>query len=242
MKFHVLLLSVLICAFSSFAQSQSRKIVSTPTLQPPPEATESGLGGRVNVEVGVNKTGDVTEVKQVAGPGWVCPKVKRPDVLAIQETAKTVSMQVKFAPDDKASTEWIGITFPSAKKEDDLTADGSKQPADGSKRPMAPSGVTVHMKRPRPRMINGGIVNGKALSLPKPPYPPEARGARASGAVSIKVLIEEDGQVFSAEPVAGHKLLLAASRWAACGAEFSPTKLEGKTVKVTGVITYNFVP
>ena len=223
------------CAFSSPAQSQSRKIVSTPTLQPPPEATESGLGGRVNVEVGVNKAGDVTEVKQVAGPGWVCPKVKRPDVLAIKETAKTVSMQVKFAPDEKASTEWIGITFPSAKTEDDLTADGSKQP-------MAPSGVTVQMKRPRPRMINGGIVNGKALSLPKPPYPPEARGARASGAVSIKVLIEEDGQVFSAEPVAGHQLLLAASRWAACGAEFSPTKLEGKAVKVAGIITYNFVP
>ena len=80
------------------------------------------------------------------------------------------------------------------------------------------------------------------MSLPKPPYPPAARAVRASGAVNIQVLIEEDGNVFTAAAVSGHPLLRAAARNAACSAVFSPTYLDGSPVKVSGVITYNFVP
>lgn len=91
------------------------------------------------------------------------------------------------------------------------------------------------------RRLSGGVLNGKAGSLPKPPYPPAARAVRADGPVVIQVLIDESGSVFTAEPVSGHPLLRAAARNAACGAQFSPTLLEGKPVKVSGVITYNFV-
>src|SRR5688572_12653080 len=105
MKSIFLLLLLFLLVSSSFSQDSPRKIVSTPTLQPPAEAIESGLGGRVNVQVDVSKAGDVTNVKVVAGPDWVCPKVKRPDVLAIQDTAATLVMQVKFAPHDKSTTE-----------------------------------------------------------------------------------------------------------------------------------------
>ncbi len=93
-----------------------------------------------------------------------------------------------------------------------------------------------------PKQIVGGVVNGKALSLPKPPYPREARAARASGAVSVQVLIGEDGKLISAQAVSGHPLLQFAARAAACAAKFSPTQLQGIPVKVSGVITYNFVP
>ena len=89
--------------------------------------------------------------------------------------------------------------------------------------------------------IEGGVLNGKALSLPKPPYPPIARAARASGPVVIQVLIDEEGNVVSARAVSGHPLLLAVSVAAARAAKFSPTLLEGEPVKVTGVIQYNFV-
>jgi len=41
--------------------------------------------------------------------------------------------------------------------------------------------------------------------------------------------------------VSGHPLLRAAAVAAARGARFSPTKLSGQPVKVSGVITYNFV-
>jgi len=97
-------------------------------------------------------------------------------------------------------------------------------------------------KKVVPKQISGGVLNGKATSLPKPPYPPAARAVRASGAVSVQVLIDEGGSVVSASAVSGHPLLRAAAVQAARGARFSPTQLSGQPVKVSGVITYNFVP
>jgi protein TonB len=90
--------------------------------------------------------------------------------------------------------------------------------------------------------ISGGVLNGKAISLPKPQYPAIARTARASGTVTVQVTIDENGSVISAHAVGGHPLLQAAAVAAARGARFSPTKLSGQPVKVTGVITYNFLP
>ncbi|HYE64357.1 MAG TPA: TonB family protein, partial [Pyrinomonadaceae bacterium] len=95
---------------------------------------------------------------------------------------------------------------------------------------------------PKPRApISGGVLNGKAISLPKPPYPTIAKAARASGTVTVQVTIDENGNVISARAVSGHPLLQAAAVQAARQAKFSPTKLSGQPVKVTGVITYNFV-
>jgi len=98
---------------------------------------------------------------------------------------------------------------------------------------------------PKPKItkpVSGGVLNGRATSLPKPPYPPAARAVRASGAVTVQVLIDESGAVVSASAVSGHPLLRAAAVQAARGARFSPTQLSGQAVKVSGVITYNFVP
>ncbi len=89
--------------------------------------------------------------------------------------------------------------------------------------------------------IEGGVLNGKALALPQPAYPPIARAAHASGTVTVQVLIDEQGNVIAARAVDGHPLLQAASVAAARNARFSPTFLEGEPVKVTGVIQYNFV-
>ncbi|HEU4796484.1 MAG TPA: TonB family protein [Pyrinomonadaceae bacterium] len=94
---------------------------------------------------------------------------------------------------------------------------------------------------PRTAPISGGVLNGKAISLPKPQYPPIARAARASGTVVVQVLIDENGSVVSAKAVSGPPLLLATAVAAARQARFSPTKLSGQPVKVTGVIQYNFV-
>jgi protein TonB len=96
--------------------------------------------------------------------------------------------------------------------------------------------------KPAPKTVSGGVLNGKATSLPKPAYPAAARAVRASGAVSVQVLISESGSVVSASAVSGHPLLRAAAESAARGAHFSPTMLSGQPVKVSGVITYNFIP
>jgi protein TonB len=89
--------------------------------------------------------------------------------------------------------------------------------------------------------VSGGVLNGKAISLPKPGYPAIAKAAHASGTVVVQVLIDENGNVVSANAVSGHPLLIQAAVSAARSAKFSPTKLSGQPVKVTGVIQYNFV-
>jgi TonB family protein len=89
--------------------------------------------------------------------------------------------------------------------------------------------------------ISGGVLNGKASSLPQPIYPAIARAARASGEVTVEVTVDEIGRVVSAHAVSGHPLLQAAALDAARRATFTPTRLEGEPVKVDGVLVYNFV-
>lgn len=93
-----------------------------------------------------------------------------------------------------------------------------------------------------PNQINGGVLNGKTTSLPKPAYPAAARAVKASGAVNVQVTIDEQGNVISASAISGHPLLRQAAENAAREAKFSPTILQGNPVKVTGIIVYNFVP
>jgi len=90
-------------------------------------------------------------------------------------------------------------------------------------------------------MQDVGILNGHAVKLPPPRYPAEAKGEHVSGTVLVEVTIDEEGNVASAHTVSGHVLLRAASKEAALKAKFTPTIICGKPVKVTGVITYNFV-
>ena len=93
-----------------------------------------------------------------------------------------------------------------------------------------------------PGTISGGVLNGKATSLPKPDYPPAAKAVRASGSVSVQILVDEKGTVVSASAVSGHPLLRQTAVEAAKNAKFSPTMLSGKAVKVSGVLTFNFTP
>ena len=92
------------------------------------------------------------------------------------------------------------------------------------------------------KIVSLGVINGKAISLTKPPYPAAAKAVRAGGAVNVQVLIDEKGNVVSASAVSGHPLLRAASENAARQSKFSPTLLSNQPVKVTGVIVYNFMP
>jgi len=94
----------------------------------------------------------------------------------------------------------------------------------------------------QPRSIRGGTLNGKAIELPNPVYPSDAREAKVGGTVSVQVTVDEGGNVISAEAISGDERLRAAAVDAARRARFSQTLLNGEPVKVVGVITYNFVP
>ena len=89
--------------------------------------------------------------------------------------------------------------------------------------------------------ISGGVLNGRAVMLPRPEYPAVARAAKAAGNVTVEITIDEEGNVISARSVSGHPLLQAAAVTAARQARFTPTKVNGQAMKVNGVLVYNFV-
>lgn len=94
---------------------------------------------------------------------------------------------------------------------------------------------------PRPTgPIDGGNLNSKAIDLPAPIYPAEARKIHASGQVQIKVLVDETGRVMSADVISGPETLRMAAIEAARKARFAPTLISGGAVKVSGILTYDF--
>ncbi|HVS21915.1 MAG TPA: TonB family protein [Pyrinomonadaceae bacterium] len=75
---------------------------------------------------------------------------------------------------------------------------------------------------PKSAILAGDIVNGKALSLPRPPYPEEARAIGASGVVRVQIKIDEEGKVIEANALCGHPLLAKPAEAAARRARFHP--------------------
>jgi len=94
--------------------------------------------------------------------------------------------------------------------------------------------------RPILKPVSGGVLNGTAISLPSPIYPQSARRMGTSGVVSVEVVVDETGKVISARATNGPAPLRDVAVQAALHARFSPTKLSGQPVKVTGSINYNF--
>jgi TonB family protein len=101
--------------------------------------------------------------------------------------------------------------------------------------------VTPTVHPPATRVVSKGVITGLAISLPAPLYPPIAKQMNVQGAVNVQVLVDETGKVISAKAVLGNPVLMHAAQQAALSARFSPTKLGEQAVKVSGVITYNFV-
>jgi protein TonB len=181
----------------------------------------------------------------------------------IQETATPAGKQVSFFYKSDKGTDSIKLVFVLSKeggawKIDSIGGPESEQvkgdvpatmvPMLPEETPAPPPPLAIDKGEPKTKTatagqtISGGVLNGKAISLPKPEYPPVAKYAKASGTVVVEVVVDESGNVTSAHAVSGHPLLQAACVAAARGAKFSPTKLSGQLVKVRGVITYNFAP
>lgn len=95
---------------------------------------------------------------------------------------------------------------------------------------------------PKPilKPVSGGVLNGTAISLPAPLYPETARRLRTAGLVTVEVVVDETGKVISAVATSGPGLLRDVAAQAALRARFSPTKLSGQPVKVSGTINYKF--
>ena len=161
---------------------------------------------------------------------------------------EVVPTEISTAPNKNKPLPETGIYAITGRDRDAATVAGPASPIGGG-RVVAPPAQVVTMPDvppppdvPKPpRVVSKGPITGLAISLPKPAYPEMAKRIRIQGAVSVQVLVDEQGRVVSATAVSGHPFLLAEAKKAALQARFSPTKIGDQPVKVSGVITYNFV-
>lgn len=155
------------------------------------------------------------------------------------EAPATVASQKKATKEEPEEID-PGPTFEGQKPDVKTSAgggEGSTETPTDTKSPETPVPTEPGKRAP----ISGGVLNGKAITLPRPDYPAEARAAKAAGTVVVQITVDEYGNVIAARAVSGHQMLHQASINAARQARFAPTFLMGEAVKVTGVITYNFV-
>ncbi|HEY9404695.1 MAG TPA: VWA domain-containing protein [Pyrinomonadaceae bacterium] len=116
-----------------------------------------------------------------------------------------------------------------------------QSPSPQSSTPQSSTQPSQQPAPPAPKSpLNVGLLNSKALSLPKPVYPEMARRMRVEGAVRVLVMIDESGRVISARADGGHTLLRDSAVNAARLARFTPALVSGQPVPVTGFITYTF--
>lgn len=94
--------------------------------------------------------------------------------------------------------------------------------------------------------INAGIVNKKALSLPKPQIPnlnhPKHFRINEEQIVAVQIVIDESGKVITADAIFGHALLRQGCEFAARQAKFSPTLINGHPIKIKALLIYKFKP
>jgi protein TonB len=163
------------------------------------------------------------------------PRLAPNEISAVRNTNPPLPPGVPFTIDDHNSD-------PSSLGPGTPDGGGSRENGNGGT-PTIDLGTPppAPVEKPKPKIVHKRVLNGEAISLPKPPYPPLAKQARIQGPVSVQVLVDESGKVISAKAVSGNPALVSAAQRAALEARFSPTLLGEQAVKVSGVITYNFV-
>lgn len=91
-----------------------------------------------------------------------------------------------------------------------------------------------------PETIAPEILQGVAILKIAPEYPMNAKSNRVRGVVLVQVIIDEIGSVTKAAAISGPGELRTVSENAAKQWRFKPTMVNGKPIKVQGVLTFNF--
>ena len=223
---------VSIYAYDAHLEARSTELelltfVPVPTPETPAEVPRNTIRPAANTNNNVTRSTRVDLIDSASNPnnvpdvvGTVAPSVPpaRPDSVLDQFNADPIEPAGgRRVPGGTGNTPVVNMTE-------------IPPPPEPAPKPVVPKVLKVSI-----------VLNSKAIELPKPNYPLMARQIRVQGTVSVQVLIDESGNVVSARAVSGHPLLVPEAQKAALKARFSPTTISDQPVKVSGVITYNFL-
>jgi protein TonB len=196
-----------------FLEDNVTKKLQQPGQTPAPQVANASAPANVNANVNANAAAPKPQQQAAAAPKKVAA------LPTLSMSAPNASAAPINAPTAQVAS---NASAPVVKVEDDMPP-----PKPVAKAPVRP--------------ISGGVLNGKATSLPAPSYPEIARRMRTTGIVTVEVVVDVSGRVISAKAMSGPESLRAAAERAAMQAKFAPALLSGQPVKMSGMINYNFV-
>jgi TonB family protein len=220
---------VVFCSFQTiYAQNEKRAKISQggvcngsatylPKPEYPEEAKSQDIKGTVSVQILIDKNGNVESAKGLSNHPL------------LRKEAEKAALKAKFRQafsDGKPTIVGCVLVYFFNPKDSEKPENKNEEQ----------NGVTKEI----PKICTGGVRNSVATYFPQPEYPKEAKEQNISGSVSVKVSIDEEGNVTEAKACLGHPLLHLEAEKAAMKAKFKPTKLSGVAVKVSGIIVYNF--
>jgi TonB family protein len=223
----LVVLSFVSAAQIALGQATDPELLAPLNITLSEDAIAAGIAGRLLVEAKVGADGRVKDAKVLAGPQWPCGTSPNSEIKQVREMVIESVESARFTPATKKGKP-VTAEIQMMVDVERIYLEREKERAEkaGESRPRWP--------------IIAGVLNGRVKSMPVPETPSSARAMRISGPVTVAVIVDEQGNVATAGAVRGHGALQEAARDAACSAKFAPTKLEGKPIGITGVITYVF--
>lgn len=204
-------------AVATLAQDRGIEFLSGPEFVLSERATAAGIDGTLTVYFKVDRTGTVKDVTILAGPIWPCNSTPGSAIKEVREAVKQNILASRFSPATKNGKPVDG----------EATLDFAIGTAYREAIKGKPGGKSRWV-------VDVGTMGDKALQLPVP------LSTGLQGIATVRVLIGETGDVIAAGAIRGDLRLHGPSRMAACDSRFPPTIVDGKPVKVTSLITYEY--
>ena len=208
---------ILTLSTTVLAQDKGVVFVSGPEFQLSQSAIDAGIDGSFSVSFKVDRTGIVKSVHILAGPIWPCDSTPSAEIKSVREAVKENILASKFSPATKGGQA--------------IDADATLDFAIGEAYKESLKKKSTSASR---WVVDVGSLQTKATHLAVP------YAGSYFGTALVRVLIGETGKVIAAGTVRGPTLLQESSRRAACDSRFPPTIVDGKPIKATGVITYEY--
>jgi len=104
----------------------------------------------------------------------------------------------------------------------------------------APTPVVKVAPPKGPARVSSGVVQGLAISQPRPIYPPIAKAAHVSGAVVLHAVISKTGSIERLEVISGPEMLRSSATDAVRNWKYKPYLLNGEPTEVDTTVTVNF--
>jgi hypothetical protein len=213
-----LLFFALACSGVVTAQDRGIEFLTGPEFILSESAIAAGIDGTLTVSFTVDRTGAVKDVDVLAGPVWPCNATPGAEIKKVREQVKQNIQASKFSPATKAGKP--------------IAADATLDFAIGEAYKEALSGKSISKNK---WVVDVANMQAKARQISVPSW------VGINGSTTVRIIIGERGNVISAGTIRGPLALHATSRKAACNSLFPQTLVDGKPVKVTSVIHYDFV-